>query len=194
MFTYLCRIYKEFGFRPFLSISSHHSVDFLWPLLLPHSVFALPLPPCCPPAPPCCYLSLQREQYKLPESCPPLFRESNVLDESWQTRQGVEATVLTAITGIGADSYGAHESSLFLSLHFSWQRVCVCFCVSGGDAGWVGTTAQLGQEWQFNKDWAENGGICCGFFGGHVVRLRLIQTYEAKHLIFTWLLSQFVEV
>lgn len=54
---------------------------------------------------------------------------------------------------------------LSFSHSISAGNVCVCFCVSGGDAGWVGTTAQLGQEWQFNKDWAENGGICCGFRG-----------------------------
>lgn len=70
----------------------------------------------------------------LPESCPPppVLRESKVLDESWQSRQGVEAIVLTAITGIGADSYGA-SASFPRSPSPSLLHKSVCVCVLGGN-------------------------------------------------------------
>lgn len=73
--------------------------------LLPRTVLSLAI------------LLLMPSPYLLVATCPlpgnntcsqsrglPLLRESKVLDESWQSGQGVEATVLTAITGIGADS------------------------------------------------------------------------------------------
>lgn len=75
------------------------------PLFLPRAVLSLAI------------LFLVPSPYLLVATCPlpgnntcsqshglPLHGESKVLDESWQSRQGVEATVLTAITGIGADS------------------------------------------------------------------------------------------
>lgn len=64
-------------------------------LFLPHVSFVVPL------------LLLFAATCLLPE---PNARHHRVLDESWQSRQSVEATVLTAITAIGADSYGACAS------------------------------------------------------------------------------------
>ena len=72
-------------FAPYCSLSGHSLLD-----ALPHLLVATcPLPGN----------NTHSQSHGLP-----LHRESKVLDESWQSGQGVEATVLTAITGIGADS------------------------------------------------------------------------------------------
>lgn len=54
----------------------------------------------------------------------PLFREPKVVDESRQSREDVEATVLTAITGIGADSLGACASPPSLSVGSVYVGQC----------------------------------------------------------------------
>lgn len=56
------------------------------------------------PSLPCLTVPSQRTIQVTRVLSPQLHREPKMLDESWQSRQGVEATVLTTITGIGADS------------------------------------------------------------------------------------------
>lgn len=146
------------------------------------SLLSMSPPPTSPRPPPlltlCSHLvvppSLLAATCPLPENnanyqnhALPLLWELKVLDESWQSRQGVEATVLTAITEIGADSYGAWASlSLYPSLSLSLTytlALCIWKCVYTCPNAPIINCG----EWHFNKDYIENGAIfllCLGDF------------------------------